>query len=222
MAILFLTIFILIGILFAFRVYTYENSEFRKMTGYSLLNIWTNPYIKNTYLLVQSLKYLQGEYKLLLNLAFPTSGGKRKLDAIVIHESGIYVFNIQHKNGWVYGREQDEQWAQATNNKNKLIPFANPIIEMKKAILDLQDQIANEKSDLFHLVILFTDNCSFKKIVVKSNNVSVMKINEMKHFWKAGTEQKMSAQEIDSVYQTLKQYTGGQNTSFHMNHATNH
>jgi hypothetical protein len=192
------------------------------MTGYSLLNIWTNPYIKNTYLLVQSLKYLQGEYKLLLNLAFPTSGGKRKLDAIVIHESGIYVFNIQHKNGWVYGREQDEQWAQATNNKNKLIPFANPIIEMKKAILDLQDQIANEKSDLFHLVILFTDNCSFKKIVVKSNNVSVMKINEMKHFWKAGTEQKMSAQEIDSVYQTLKQYTGGQNTSFHMNHATNH
>lgn len=220
MAILFLTIFILIGILFAFRVYTYENSEFRKMTGYSF--IWTNPYIKNTYLLVQSLKYLQGEYKLLLNLAFPTSGGKRKLDAIVIHESGIYVFNIQHKNGWIYGREQDEQWAQATNNKNKLIPFANPIIETKKSILDLQDQIANEKSDLFHLVILFTDNCSFKKIVVKSNNVSVMKINEMKHFWKAGTEQKMSAQEIDSVYQTLKQYTGGQNTSFHMNHATNH
>lgn len=222
MAILFLTIFILIGILFAFRVYTYENSEFRKMTGYSLFNIWTNPHIKNTYLLVQSLKYLQGEYKLLLNLAFPTSGGKRKLDAIVIHESGIYVFNIQHKNGWIYGREQDEQWAQATNNKNKLIPFANPIIETKKSILDLQEQIANEKSDLFHLVILFTDNCSFKKIVVKSNNVSVMKINEMKHFWKAGTEQKMSAQEIDSVYQTLKQYTGGQNTSFHMNHATNH
>ncbi|MFC5560029.1 nuclease-related domain-containing protein [Ureibacillus thermophilus] len=117
MAILFLTIFIVIGILFAFRVYTYENSEFRKITGYSLFTVLTNLHIKNTYLLVQSLKYLQGEYKLLLNLAFPTMDGKRILDAMVIHESGIYVFNIQHKNGWIYGREQDDQWVQATDKK---------------------------------------------------------------------------------------------------------
>lgn len=76
---------------------------------------------------------------------------------------------------------------------------------------------------MFHFLILFSDNCSFKKIVVKLNNVSVIKANEMKRFWKAGTEQKISTVEINSIYNTFKQYAEDPTALFqkNMNHATN-
>lgn len=209
----FILIIIFMGILFACRLYAYENSGFRKMTGSSLYEIWTNQHVKNTYKLVQSLKSLKGEYKLILNADLPAKETNRHLDAIVIHESGIYFLNIQVMDGWIYGREQDGQWAQAVYKKDKLFPFDNPINELKKELFDLKDQIANLNKDVFHTMVLFADSCSLKKVIINSDNVYVMKVEELKDFWPNRTDKKLSANDINRIYQTLSQLIGNQKAS---------
>lgn len=215
MGILLLIVTIMIGILFALRLYSFENSEFRKITGHSLYSIWANPHVKNTYKLVQSLKYLQGEHKLLVNVAF--NGAIKNIDAIVIHESGIYIFSIQSMNGWIYGREQDGQWAQAVHKQDKLNTFENPINEMKRAVLNLKESLTNVKEDLFHSIVLFTDSCSLKKIMTKSNNVTVIKVNELKRFWKKRTDKKLTVEDIQKIHHSLEQFVNIHQPSYKMN-----
>lgn len=224
MAMWFLFVFIILGVLLAIRIYTYENSEFRKITEYSLLHIWTNNDIKHTYKFVQSLRNLQGEYKLLLNLALPEKNGKRKIDAVVIHPSGIYVFNLQNHSGWIYGREKDEQWAHAAFKKDELIPFNNPIIELKNAVLNLKNRISIEKNHLYRLVVLFSDQCAVKKIMISSKNVSVLKVNELKDFWKLKKEQILTTDEVNRIYQSLTPFVEVSNPSMQkkIGHVANH
>lgn len=206
MGVWFLIALIIIGVFFAIRIYIYENSEFSKMTNYSIFNIWTNSKVKRLYKLSQSLSKLQGDKKVLLNVILPNSN---VIDAIVVHESGIYVINTIEMNGWIYGREQDAEWAQALNKKEELNKFDNPIIDNKKMILDLKEILKVEKH-LFHSAVVFTNNCTIKKVVVKSNNVSVLHMRDLKDYWSNKLDRQVTNEEVNNIYNTLESLMASQ------------
>ncbi|MBQ5799166.1 MAG: NERD domain-containing protein, partial [Oscillospiraceae bacterium] len=53
-------------------------------------------------------KNVAGHGKILMNLNIPTeSGGTTEIDLILIHETGIYVFEIKHYKGTIYGKDTD-------------------------------------------------------------------------------------------------------------------
>ena len=56
---------------------------------------------------------IEGVSKFLMNLYVPTDGEKTtELDLMMIHETGIYVFEIKHYKGIIYGKDMDRKWTQ--------------------------------------------------------------------------------------------------------------
>lgn len=50
-------------------------------------------------------KYIAGKCKLLMNLQIPVDSQKTtEIDLIMIHETGLYVFEIKHYKGTIYGK----------------------------------------------------------------------------------------------------------------------
>lgn len=203
MAISIVLIAIIIGMLFLFALYMYDNSQFSKITGYSLIDLWTDSKIKILYKIVQALPKENGDYKILYNLILPNTN--RKVDMVILHEAGVFVIDIRNLGGWIYGREQDSLWAQALH-KDKLIKFNNPIIDNKLAILDLIEAIPNLTRGKFHSLIVFTDKCSFNKIEIHSQNVDVLKFKELKNYWKNDFDKKLTTEEINKIYNVLEKY----------------
>ena len=65
--------------------------------------------------------------KFLMNLRIPTRNGKTtEIDFLMVHETGIYVFEIKHYKGDIYGKDDEPAWTQyfrtARNSR-----FNNPV-----------------------------------------------------------------------------------------------
>lgn len=201
MLVLFFIVFT--GVLFAVNVYVYENSQFSKQTGYSLITVWTNKEVRFLYKLTRNLSKVNGDSKILFNIALPKS--EWNIDYLLLHPSGIYVITAELQRGWIYGSEQDVQWAQALEN-GKMNTLHNPIIENKLKIEDLKNYIPEVGNGLYQSLIVFSNNCSFKKIEVHSQDVEVLKIEELKKFWNYRVDQSLTKDQIISIYSKLEPY----------------
>ncbi len=191
------------GILFAINVYIYENSQFSKITGYSFTSIWTSKKLGFLYKISQKFNKVNGEHKLLLNIVLPESG--RKVDYLLIHQSGIYVINAMNHNGWIYGNEDDVQWAKALEN-GQLVTFRNPIMENSLKIEDVKKYMPEVEKDVFQSLVVFSNSCSFKKIEVHSPDVDVIKTHELGNFWKDKNEHALTKEQISDIYSKLEPY----------------
>ena len=84
-------------------------------------------------------KKINGNCKILMNLNIPTEKEKTtEIDLLLIHETGIYVYEIKHYKGTIYGNDEGEIWTQyfrtAKNNtfKNPVLQNAYHIAAIKK------------------------------------------------------------------------------------------
>jgi NADPH-dependent 7-cyano-7-deazaguanine reductase QueF len=188
---------------FAIRIYRHDNTAFYKLTGYSYLDLWTNKKVRMTHNLVNALDAAQGPHKVLVNLQVPVNGDLQTIDAVLLHESGIYVIHVKEMTGWINGREQDFQWTQLLH-KNQSRIFENPIHEAKRLSYALQDQLSELNESLFNSVVLFTDDCSFQQIEVQSANVEVAKNSGIKKWVSSLNGTHLSETEIQSIYADLE------------------
>lgn len=203
MALGLLIVVCIIGILLGVAIYIYENSVFYKMTNYSYLKLWTDRDARNTYKLTKSLGNINGEHKLLLNVKIPVGNKQKLIDAILLHESGIYILSIYYMDGWIYGREQDDQWTQALH-KGKYNKFDNPIIHNKIEIAQLSEMLPQMDDTFFSTLIVFGDECSFNKVETHSLDVDVIKMNELKSYWSEPIGANLSKEEIEACYNELE------------------
>ena len=74
-------------------------------------------------------KKMAGNGKILMNLNIPTEkAGTTEIDLLLIHETGIYVFEIKHYKGTIYGDDKGAIWTQYFRTvKNNT--FKNPILQ---------------------------------------------------------------------------------------------
>ncbi|SOC18231.1 nuclease-like protein [Ureibacillus xyleni] len=208
MIIWFLILVLLIGIFFAISLYIYDNSKFSKITGYSYISLLQKE-TRAYYKLVTGLQKAKGEYEILLNVVLPSNNVL--VDAIFVHQSGIYIINFKHMTGWIYGRENDPEWAEV-QYREKLHKFDNPLIENKIIISDLKQLLDIADAAPFYSIAVFSDNCSFKKIEVQSKNTEVMKLKELNAYWKESSENFLSKEEISKIYQELNKYKSIKNS----------
>ena len=110
---------------------------------------------------------LPGCCKFLMNLQVPIRNGKTtEIDFLMVHETGIYVFEIKHYKGDIYGKDEEPTWTQyfRTTHNN---PFNNPIRQNDYHIHALKDVLiqngfigtaAERMSELpIHSVVVFTN-----------------------------------------------------------------
>ena len=96
---------------------------------------------------------LSGCCKILMNLQIPTGDGRTtEIDLLLIHETGLYVFEMKHYKGTIYGKSSDQKWTQyfrtAPNSH-----FYNPILQNQYHIKALQKMFS---SIPIHSLIVFT------------------------------------------------------------------
>lgn len=81
---------------------------------------------------------LKGYCKILMNLQIPTGDGRTtEIDLLLIHETGLYVFEMKHYKGTIYGKSYEQKWTQyfrtAPNSH-----FYNPVLQNQYHINALQ------------------------------------------------------------------------------------
>lgn len=152
-------------------------------------------------------KRIRGNCKILMNLNIPVGDNKTtEIDLIMIHETGIYVFEIKHYKGTIYGSDNNEIWTQYfRTTKNNV--FKNPILQNEYHINAIKKLLINipVKS-----VIVFTNyDC---KIKVKNDNpnIDICKLDNiyetLENRFRLDTP-KFTLKEIDDIFNKLTPYS---------------
>lgn len=199
----FLFVIILMGILLAVYLYKFENQQFSKLTGYSYFQVLINKRVRLTYNLVRKLEKVKDEHKILWHLKLPNSN--KVIDLVFVHPSGVYVLNFQKETGWIFGREQDDEWIQA-HHKDQVGKFPNPIVDNNDALSFVNRVVPNLDSKVVFSIIIFSDKSTFHKIEINSTNVDVIKTYDLKKYWNNKNQQILSSNDIAKVYNTLTEF----------------
>jgi len=152
-------------------------------------------------------KNIIGNCKILMNLNIPTEKEKTtEVDLILIHETGIYVFEIKHHKGTIYGSDTGFIWTQYFRTvKNNT--FKNPILQNEYHINALKKIFTNIP---IKSVIVFTNpNCNIK-VEISSSNIylcTIYNLNKTLEYNFKNSEVIFSIKEIDEIFEKLSKYS---------------
>lgn len=119
---------------------------------------------------------LTGCCKILMNLQIPTRDGKTtEIDLLLIHETGLYVFEMKHYKGTIYGKASDQKWTQyfrtAPNSH-----FYNPILQNQYHIKALQKMFPDIP---IHSLIVFTSPECDLRVECNEPDITVCQLDNL-------------------------------------------
>lgn len=134
--------------------------------------------------------------KIINNIVIKTEDQKTsQIDHILINEYGIFVIETKNYAGKIYGMDYANEWKQYLHNKP--YPFRNPIKQNHSHICRLKE-ILGEEYPYFSIIVFVQNN------VQKINSPIVMGINQLEQYLNSFSEQTLSEQDIEKIYQELK------------------
>ncbi len=148
-------------------------------------------------------KNIAGDGKILMNVRLPVSSTKTtEIDLIMIHKTGIYVFEIKHYKGRIYGNTNDNHWTQFfITTKNNVI--LSPAKQNEYHIEALKKIYPNVP---MHSAVVFTRNDC--ELIIKNNNpnLDICCLQDLKSRLNARYQRatyEMSMNEIDNIFSAL-------------------
>ena len=160
----------------------YKKTDYYKTTHKSFFSMRFN---KGNYGEYLTYKYLRGYEsdgaKFLYNCYLSKDNGETtEIDVLMIHKSGIYVFESKNYSGWIFGSEHQKNWTQTlpSGRKSHKEHFLNPIMQNKLHIKFLEKQIGEDIP--FHSIIVFSERCTLKKMNVETPDIFVIKRNNVR------------------------------------------
>lgn len=149
-------------------------------------------------------------YKILRNVYVPSIDGYSEIDVLLLHETGIYVFESKNLSGSVYGDVKHPQWQRYKTNGEKG-PIPNPILQNKRHI-DCLCVFLNQNKYQFRAfsMIVFGNKSKLKYIPENKSLTSIHEICnlEIELVKKMQSEQNFySAETIDDWCRMLLPYT---------------
>lgn len=172
--IMILTILLIFGIISYYSKKDYENSEYRKATGKTYNEVLHNKGTRGEYHLYNSLRpFLNTGAKILTNLYLPYKNETSEVDIVLIHRSGIFVFECKNYKGWIFGSQDNYKWTQ-TFKSGKKYTFYNPIMQNDKHIKCIKNSLQCKYIPIYSIIV-FSDECTLKKLNVTRSDVVVTK-----------------------------------------------
>lgn len=150
--------------------------------------------------------HLPGNCKILMNINIPTVHGKTtEIDLLLLHESGLYVFEMKHYKGTIYGKPHEQNWTQyfrtAPNQR-----FRSPIAQNQYHI----DALKKIVPDIpIHSYIVFTsDECDLR-VECNTPGISVCTLSSLRHELNdlSTAATLLSMEQIDLLFRTLLAYS---------------
>lgn len=156
----------------------YYESTYYKQNLESYLAVIEDKGKYGEYLIYEYLRYYEDSgAKFLFNCYLNKENGQTtEIDVIMIHNSGIFVFESKNYSGWIFGHEKDTYWTQ-TLFKGKGQPaekerFFNPIKQNELHISCLRKILGNEIP--IHSIVVFSERCTFKELTIESSTAYVI------------------------------------------------
>jgi hypothetical protein len=98
-----------------------------------------------------------------------------QIDLVVATKVGIIVFEVKKYNGWIFGLANQTYWTQVLAYGRQKYRFYNPILQNKKHIQDLKNQLPQFQNVPFYSMIVFFGNCSFRNLDYVPNSTFLVK-----------------------------------------------
>lgn len=159
----------------AIRRKKYQQSKYYEQTGIAYKTLRSDVGKLGEYYTSEELKNLQGYKKYLFNCYLPKEDGTTtELDVILLHDSGIYVFESKNYSGWIFGKETDQNWTQTLptrRQRTRKNHFLNPIIPNKVHLKWLQTYLQVDESFPIYSYIVFSERCELKDVTVSSGQL---------------------------------------------------
>lgn len=159
----------------------YKKTSYYQITQKSYLSCRSDKGSFGEYLLYKNLKQLEKSgARFLFNCYLPRKNGETtEIDVLLIHKSGIYVFESKNYSGWIFGNEKSKIWTQTLpqgrGKKAHKEHFLNPIFQNNLHIECLKNYL--QKEIPVYSVITFSPQCQLKKLEVKNPNYYVIHRN---------------------------------------------
>ena len=126
-------------------------------------------------------------YILMKNLYIPCHSGTTEIDALLLHQSGIYVLESKNISGEITGGIDEERWHQRLNTRTEHT-FHNPIQQNAGHIRALKHFLKENfsRSELnvdelaIYSIIVFSDRCVFRRVPVRGENWIILHLFQMK------------------------------------------
>lgn len=202
---------LIILIIWIICLYKYKNSIYYQQTKNSIFKVYTNKGLYGEYRLFKKLKKLRGYKRFLINCYIPKNNNETtEIDIIMIHYSGIYVFESKNYSGWIYGQENDYYWTQVIARKGNIYKnkFFNPIRQNAYHIKWLK-KLINVNLPIYSIIV-FGQKTTLKKIKITSHQHYITKSSyvlskiKQQHLH---TNHLLDRNSIDNLYYTLLPYT---------------
>jgi hypothetical protein len=207
---IFLFFLLVIFCIFFPKYLQFKGSKYKQASGNTFLKTLFDKGNYGEFLTFVKLEKLPGQFRLMTNLYLPKiDGTTTEVDLIMLHDTGLYVFESKNYSGWIFGDEKNRNWTQSLPNKHKE-KFFNPVWQNKAHINGLKSILGTENDRLFKSYIVFSERCALKKINVTSPNVKVLKRDALIQTMKneiCNNEKLISSRDIDRLFAILNPYT---------------
>ena len=165
----------------AMVVVLYRRTDYYKSTKNPYLTVRFDAGRMGEYLIYKYLRdYEKDGAKFLYNCYLPKNQEETtEIDVLMIHTSGIYVFESKNYSGWIFGSEKQKTWTQSlpSGNKSKKEHFLNPIMQNNLHIKCLKEYIGEDYP--IHSIIVFSERCTLKQINLVSDDIKVIKRDQV-------------------------------------------
>lgn len=165
-------------------------------------------YIGEFEVLSEILQYVEGKFKVLMNLNVPIDGKKTEIDLLMIHETGIYVFEVKNYKGIIYGDLDGKRWTQYFRTvKNNT--FQNPMLQNEYHIRALRKLGMNQP--MKSVVVFSNHECELRLnshgIEHEEDVVMIYDLATMLNRTVKSRKSILSLEEIDRLFNLLKTFT---------------
>ena len=149
---------------------------------------------------------LPGECKILMNINIPTAYGKTtEIDLLLIHETGLYVFEMKHYKGTSYGKPHELYWTQyfRTSPNQR---FRSPIAQNQYHINAL-NKIAPDIP--VHSFVVFASDEVELKVECNEPNITLCTLSRLRYHLSNLSYKPyvLSMEQINHLFCTLLKYS---------------
>ncbi len=203
---------IIIIIIIILDIRRYSISAYKKERGKDYLKARLSKEERGIYELFKQLELLSKPHMILANVVIPVNessvnGKDNKIDAIFIHETGIYVLLYKNISGWINGKENDEYWT--LGKKEEKSRFKNPVLENKENVVELK-KFLDLNFKYFASFLVFGERARVKHIGVKPEKAIVLRRSALRKAMKfiiGPSAPVFTEEEIIKIYNQLKPYS---------------
>lgn len=198
---------------FLWSVWGYSKSDYKEITHNSLWDVFKDKGKRGEYLIYRHLRDKKSNTKWLFNVYIPRDDGRTtEIDVLMIHKSGVYVFESKNYSGWIYGSSDREQWTQcikpSEDVRTKKYKFFNPIMQNDIHIKYLKPLLDPEIQKSIYPVVVFGDRCVLKNIKLDNNYQMVIRRQDVKRVFRSQfMNSVIDKKTINQIFDSLYHYT---------------